>query len=95
VLRTGGGHRLVLSDSGNEVTLSHSGGSTVKLHATGVIELSASSTIRLTASRVEVRAGIIELEAGMVKTSGVLKCDTLMANSVVASSYPPGAGNIW
>jgi uncharacterized protein involved in type VI secretion and phage assembly len=95
VLRTGAGHRLVLSDSGNEVTLSHSDGSTVKLDATGGIELSANSTIRLTASKVEVRAGSIELEAGMAQTSGVLKCDTLVANSVVASSYTPGAGNIW
>jgi uncharacterized protein involved in type VI secretion and phage assembly len=95
VLRTRGGHRLVLSDSGNEVTLSHSGGSTVKLDATGEIELSASSTIRLTGSKVEVRAGSIELEAGMAETRGVLKCDTLVANSVVASSYTPGAGNIW
>jgi hypothetical protein len=31
----------------------------------------------------------------MAETSGVLKCDTLVANSVVASSYTPGAGNIW
>ena len=86
---------VVLSDSGNEVTVSHSDGSTVKLDATGGIELSANSTIRLTASKVEVRAGSIELEAGMAETSGVLKCDTLVANSVVASSYTPGAGNIW
>jgi uncharacterized protein involved in type VI secretion and phage assembly len=95
VLTTGGGHRVVLGDSGNEVTVSHPSGSTVKLDATGGIELSASATIRLTASKVEVRAGSIELEAGMAETSGVLKCDTLVANSVVASSYTPGAGNIW
>jgi hypothetical protein len=25
----------------------------------------------------------------------VVKCDTLVTNSVVASSYTPGAGNIW
>jgi hypothetical protein len=24
-----------------------------------------------------------------------VQCDTLIANSVVAASYTPGAGNIW
>jgi phage gp45-like len=95
VLRTRAGHRLVLSDSGNEVTLTHPGGATVKLDASGGIEVSAGSTVRVTASKVEVQAGAIELEAGMVEASDVLKCETLVANSVVASSYTPGAGNIW
>jgi hypothetical protein len=27
--------------------------------------------------------------------SRVAQCDTLVANSVVAASYAPGAGNIW
>jgi Type VI secretion system/phage-baseplate injector OB domain len=88
IVTTRGGHRLVLSDSGNEVTLSHSGGSTVKLDAAGRVEVSASSDIRMTAAKVAV-------EAGMVEASGVVKCETLVANSVVASSYTPGAGNIW
>jgi uncharacterized protein involved in type VI secretion and phage assembly len=95
ILTTRGGHRLVLSDSENEVTFSHPGGSTVKLDATGRVEFSASSTIRLTASKVEVQAGMIELEAGTVEASGVVKCDTLVATSVVASSYTPGAGILW
>lgn len=95
IVTTRGGQRLVLSDSVNEVTLSHPGGSTVKLDAAGRVEVSAGSTIRVTASRVEVKAGAIKLEAAMVEASGVVKCDTLVANSVVASSYTPGAGNIW
>jgi len=28
------------------------------------------------------------------KFSGVVQCDTLIANSVAAANYPPGAGNI-
>jgi uncharacterized protein involved in type VI secretion and phage assembly len=95
ILTTRSGHRLVLSESRNEVSVSHPGGSAVKLDATGGVELSASSTIRITAPKVEVEAGLIELEAGTVKASGVVKCDTLVATSVVASSYTPGAGNLW
>lgn len=45
------------------------------------------------AGPVRVAAPIVRLEAGMVEASGVLKCETLVANSVVASSYTPGVGN--
>jgi hypothetical protein len=31
----------------------------------------------------------------MSKFSGVVKCDTLIANSVISASYTPGQGNIW
>ena len=95
ILTTQGGHRLSLSDSGNTISVSHPGGSSVKLDAAVLIEFTASSTIRLTASRLEIAAGMIELEAGAVDASGVLRCDTLVATSVIASSYSPGAGNIW
>ena len=44
---------------------------------------------------VELSAGQIKLEAGMTSASGVVKCSTLIADSVVAASYTPGAGNIW
>ena len=35
------------------------------------------------------------MNAGLARFSGVLQCDTLVANSVIATSYSPGAGNIW
>ena len=38
---------------------------------------------------------MVTVDAGMAKFSGVVECDTLVANSVVAASYTPGAGNIW
>jgi hypothetical protein len=94
ILTTRRGHRIVLSDSRNEVLVTHPGGSTVKLDATGGVEVSSSSTVRVTASTVEVQAGRIELEAGMVEAGGVVKCETLMATSVLASFYTPGEGNL-
>jgi hypothetical protein len=44
---------------------------------------------------MEANAGMANVNAGMSKFSGVVKCDTIIANSVVGSSYTPGAGNIW
>jgi hypothetical protein len=38
---------------------------------------------------------MVKVDAAMSKFSGVVKCDTLISNAVVSSSYTPGAGNIW
>ena len=92
-ITTRGGHRLVLSDSRNEVSVSHPSGSTVKLDATGRVEVTGSSSIRVTAATVEVLAGMIKLDAGTVKASGLVQCDTLIATNVIdESSYPRRRG---
>jgi Type VI secretion system/phage-baseplate injector OB domain len=88
VVSTAGGHRVVLGDSNAEITVVHAGGATVTLSAAGTITIAAPA-------RIDLTAPTITLEAGMVKASGVFECDTLIAKSVVAESYTPGAGNIW
>lgn len=40
-------------------------------------------------------AHVATLTAGMAKFSGVVQVDTLIANSVISSSYSLRAGNIW
>jgi hypothetical protein len=42
---------------------------------------------------MEISVGSLGVNAGMSKFSGVDR-DTLIANSVVASRYTPGAGNV-
>ena len=44
---------------------------------------------------LHVHAAFVTVDAGMSRFSGVVQCDTLITNSVVSSSYTPGAGNIW
>ena len=44
---------------------------------------------------VEVTAASVKVDAAMSNFSGVVKCDTLISNAVVSTSYTPGAGNIW
>ena len=67
ILTTRGGHQIVLSDSRNEVSVSHPSGSTLKLDAAGRVEVSASSTIRVTASRVEVPASTSSSRPGWLR----------------------------
>jgi len=49
----------------------------------------------VSAAQVNVSAGMVQVDAGMSQFSGVVKCDTLIATSVVSTSYTPGAGNVW
>jgi hypothetical protein len=43
---------------------------------------------------VNINAGLTNVNSGMTNMSGVLRVETLIADSVVSSSYSPGAGNI-
>lgn len=65
-------------------------------------EGSAPSEIQAGGNRVQVTAGGInitgpnvQVNAALTDFSGVLRAETLMADSVIASSYSPGAGNVW
>ena len=93
-LKTPAGHTITMDDdarnimitdvSGNEVELSNAG---VRVETTGAVELIA--------SQARVSAGSVQVDAGMSRFSGVVQCDTLITNTVVAATYTPGAGNIW
>ncbi|HEX3131868.1 MAG TPA: phage baseplate assembly protein V [Thermoanaerobaculia bacterium] len=83
------GHKVVLDDAAQTVTLTHSGGSTVVFTAGGQIELRANVSVDLYAS-------IVNVHAPMAIFDGVVKCQTLIAETAVVSpSYTPGAGNVW
>ena len=94
VIETPGGQRVTLDDSPGSVRIEDGNGNSVTL-ATSGITINASAKVTLNASTVEVSTGMITVDAGMSKFSGVVQCDTIIANSVVGSSYTPGAGNIW
>lgn len=62
----------------------------------GLQEISnGGSIVRVTPGTVEISGGIVNVNAAMTNVNGLLKTNTLMADSVIASSYTPGAGNIW
>jgi len=42
-----------------------------------------------------IHGSAVSIEAAMTEAHGVLRADTIIADSVVASSYSPGAGNVW
>ena len=82
------GHKLVLDDAAQEVTLRHSNGCEIVLNIAGQVKVTANST-------VEINASAVNVHAPMVNCDGVVKCSTLITQSVISPSYTPGAGNIW
>ena len=94
LVETPGGQRLLLKDGPGAVEITDSNGNSVKLETTGVT-VTATAKVTINASAVEVNSGMFSVNAGMSRFSGVVKCDTLISNSVVSASYTPGAGNIW
>ena len=94
ILETPGGQKVTLQDGPGSVTIEDSNGNSVKLESAGVT-VTASAKVTVNASTAEISAGMLTVNAGMSKFSGVVQADTVIANSVVSSSYTPGAGNIW
>lgn len=92
-----GGHRFELSDTMNgEITLEHSNGVKLKMDIVGNIEITANVKVTISApGQLLVSAGTVQVDAAMSSFSGVVRCDTLITNSVVSPSYTPGAGNVW
>lgn len=60
----------------------------IELLAQGDLDLQSGQVLGLAASKVNVGSALVE-------ASGVVQSDTVITNSVVASSYTPGAGNVW
>jgi len=94
VLETPGGQKMTLQDGPGSVVIQDSNGNSIKLETSG-ITVTAAAKVTVNASQVKVSAGMVTVDAAMSTFSGVVKCDTLITNAVVSSSYTPGAGNIW
>lgn len=82
------GHQLVMDAGAQEVSLTHSNGCLLKMDIAGNVTINANL-------QVDVTATLINLKAPMVKCDSVVKCGTLITESVVSPSYTPGAGNVW
>lgn len=94
ILETPAGQKITLADGPGSISIEDSNGNSIKLESS-CVTVTASAKVTVNAPTVDVSAGSVNVNAGMSKFSGVVKADTVIANSVVSSSYTPGAGNIW
>jgi hypothetical protein len=94
VLATPDGDAATITVAPHEIELSTPDGNAVRIGPAG-IDVTAPGRIRVSATRAEITAGAVTVDAGMSTFSGVLKADTVITNAVVSGSYTPGEGNIW
>ncbi len=88
-LTTKSGHKVVLNEAPQEITITHINGCTIKLTASGGIEITANTTVTVTAPSLTVNAPTSMF-------SGIVNCQSLIASVAVTSPmYSPGVGNIW
>lgn len=83
-LTESGSGKIELSALGSTITLEPSG---IKLQTSGSVEVSA--------SRMTVSAAQVSVDAAVASFSGVVRCTTLQATTVIGTTYTPGAGNVW
>lgn len=93
---TPGGQKGTLTDAGGgRIELTQSAGSSITIDSQGVtIKTSGKVTVQA-ASQVDVTAAQVNVTAAMSQFTGVVKCDVLQATTVIATTYTPGAGNVW
>lgn len=86
-ITTPGGHNITLNDGSLDITVEDSNGNFIKLEPS---KITVTSIVT-----VEVNATMVQVNAPMSTFSGVVKCDTLIASSLVTSpAYTPGMGNL-
>ncbi len=94
-LRTRSGHHITITEgNGGEIKIER-GSQRVTMTASE-ITIDSSGPVNInTGATVNVSASMVQVDAAMSRFSGVVQCDTIIATSVVGTSYTPGAGNIW
>lgn len=93
-LETPGGQSLKMHDGPGGIEIQDSNGNSIKLQSSG-ITIDSSAKVTVNASQVAVSASMVTVDSAMSKFSGVVQADTVITNTIVASTYTPGAGNIW
>jgi uncharacterized protein involved in type VI secretion and phage assembly len=96
-LKTPGGLDAKLTDaSGGTIELKNSSGTSIKIDSEGITLDAPSGKVTINgSSEVDVVSPQVNVTAMMADFSATVRCQTLIATSVVSSSYTPGAGNVW
>ena len=89
----GGVSATLVQTAGGKIEL-QAAGNTVTMESQGV-SVQTGAKVSVQASQVEVTAGQVTVNAALSRFSGMVQCDVLQATTVVATTYTPGAGNIW
>jgi uncharacterized protein involved in type VI secretion and phage assembly len=93
---TPGGLSGKMTDSDGSIEFQNSTGTSVKIDGSGVTIDAPTSQVQVTAAAsMTLTAPMLTVNAPMTTFSGNVTCQLLMATTVTAATYSPGAGNVW
>lgn len=83
-------------EANNKASMSVGLGSSVELNSAGDAIITATAKAKINASaQVLFSSATVRMDAAFVETTGVFKANIVQATTVTATTYTPGAGNIW
>jgi phage baseplate assembly protein V len=85
VLRTRRGATVVFDNGTGTIEIEDTNGNAIHLAADG-ITIIAAAKLTLSASEIEVNAGMVLANTGAARFPGVVECDTLIAKNVVSQN---------
>ena len=86
--------KATLTDANGGEIVIKAGQNTIKMSTAGV-SVETSQKVEVKAASLSVTAPTVKVDAGMSTFTGTVKCDTLIANSVVSALYNQAIGNVW
>ncbi|HTA44792.1 MAG TPA: phage baseplate assembly protein V [Bryobacteraceae bacterium] len=92
----GGLNGTMTDDSGGSIEFTNSEQTSVRIDSNGVTINAPTGQVQITAaSEVDITAPSLNVSAAMSTFSGIVQCQVLQATTVIATTYTPGAGNVW
>jgi uncharacterized protein involved in type VI secretion and phage assembly len=85
-----------MTDSDGSIEFSDSNQTSVRIDSSGVTINAPTAQVQVTAaSSMSITAPQVSVNAAMATFSGVVQCQVMQATTVIATTYTPGAGNVW
>ena len=94
IIETAAGQRITLEDGAVAILIEDTSGNSITLE-NGKVTVSTPGRLVVQAAEIEINGSLVEVNAATLRCSGVVQADTVIANTVAAASYTPGAGNVW
>jgi uncharacterized protein involved in type VI secretion and phage assembly len=85
-----------MTDSDGSIEFSDSSQTSVRIDSSGVTINAPTAQVQVTAaSSMSITAPQLSVNSAMSTFSGIVQCQVMQATTVVATTYTPGAGNVW
>jgi uncharacterized protein involved in type VI secretion and phage assembly len=85
-----------MTDSDGSIEFSDANQTSIRIDSSGVTINAPTAEVQVTAaSSMSITAPQVSVNAAMATFSGIVQCQVMQATTVVATTYTPGAGNVW